>query len=81
MYLLGEKKSADHEAAEKYWEFLNKLVEEHELSPDQIHNLDETGFFWRCLSSSTIAGTGETSALGFKQNKDRVTVLICAHLC
>ncbi|XP_025050506.1 jerky protein homolog [Alligator sinensis] len=75
----AEIKSADHEAAEKYCVFFNKLVAEHDLSPDQIYNADKTGLFWRCLPNSALAGAGESSAAGFKQNKDRITVLTCAN--
>ncbi|XP_064419100.1 jerky protein homolog [Latimeria chalumnae] len=75
----GEQKSADHEAAENYCEFFCKLVAEHDLSADQIYNADETGLLWRCLPTSTLAGAGEASASGFKQNKDRLTVLPCAN--
>ncbi|XP_064411327.1 jerky protein homolog [Latimeria chalumnae] len=75
----SEQKSADHEAAERYCEFFCKLVAEHDLSPEQIFNADETGLFWRCLPTSTLAGASESGASGFKRNKDRITVLTCAN--
>uniref|UniRef100_K7EYA5 DDE-1 domain-containing protein n=1 Tax=Pelodiscus sinensis TaxID=13735 RepID=K7EYA5_PELSI len=75
----GEKASAYHEAAESYFESFQKLVSEHELSADQIYNADETGLFWCCLPTSTLAGENESSASGFKQNKHHLTVLICAN--
>uniref|UniRef100_A0A7M4F3T4 DDE-1 domain-containing protein n=1 Tax=Crocodylus porosus TaxID=8502 RepID=A0A7M4F3T4_CROPO len=61
----GEVKSADHEA--------------HDLSPDRIYSTNETSLFWRCLPNSTLASGGESSASGFKQNKDQINVLTCAN--
>uniref|UniRef100_A0A8C0JEN1 Uncharacterized protein n=1 Tax=Chelonoidis abingdonii TaxID=106734 RepID=A0A8C0JEN1_CHEAB len=75
----SEQKSADREAAEKYCEFFRNLIAEHDLSPEQIYNADETCLFWRCLPNSTLAGASESRAAGFKQNKDRLTVLTCAN--
>ncbi|XP_005302607.2 jerky protein homolog [Chrysemys picta bellii] len=75
----SEQKSADREAAEKYCEFFRNLIAEHDLSPEQIYNADETCLFWRCLPNSTLAGASESKAAGFKQNKDRLTVLTCAN--
>uniref|UniRef100_K7GFI0 DDE-1 domain-containing protein n=1 Tax=Pelodiscus sinensis TaxID=13735 RepID=K7GFI0_PELSI len=75
----GEKASADHGTAKSYCKSFKKLVSEHELSADQIYNADETGLFWRCLPTSALAGESESSASGFRQNKDCLTVLICAN--
>ncbi|XP_048474050.1 jerky protein homolog isoform X2 [Rhincodon typus] len=75
----GKNTAADCEAAGSYCDHFAKIVAEHGLSPDQIYNADETGLFWRCLPESVLAGSGEASAAGFKKNKDRITVLVCAN--
>uniref|UniRef100_K7F827 HTH CENPB-type domain-containing protein n=1 Tax=Pelodiscus sinensis TaxID=13735 RepID=K7F827_PELSI len=75
----GEQKSANHVAAEEYSAIFEQLVEEHRLSPCQMYNADETGLLWRCLPNSTLVGGGEKAAHGFKMNKDRITILVCAN--
>lgn len=75
----GEQKSADTLSADRYVNEFSRLVEEHGLSPDLIFNADETGLWWRCLPRVTLASGEEKVAHGFKQNKDRITVLCCAN--
>lgn len=75
----GEKRSADSDGATKFCTTFEKVIKEHELTPDQIYNGDETGLYWKCLPTKTLAGNEETSATGFKLNKERLTVLTCAN--
>lgn len=72
----GEKQAADHRAAEQFCGFFRSLTAEHGLSPEQVYNADETGLLWQCLP--TASPEGET-APGVRQNKDRLTVLVCAN--
>jgi hypothetical protein len=74
-----EKMSADKEGAEKYFEVFQKLVEKHKLTTEQVYNADETGFLYRCLPNSTLAGGGEVSASGHKSSKERLTILLCTN--
>uniref|UniRef100_A0A1B6ML08 HTH CENPB-type domain-containing protein n=1 Tax=Graphocephala atropunctata TaxID=36148 RepID=A0A1B6ML08_9HEMI len=75
----GEIRSADEAAANEYKITFQNLINDHNLSPSQIYNADETGLLWRCLPNSTLAGAEESSAKGFKKNKDRLTVLVCGN--
>ena len=75
----GEQKSADKLSADGYAQEFSHLLEEHGLSPDLIFNADETGLLWRCMPRTTLASGDEKVAHGFKQNKDRITVLCCAN--
>ncbi|XP_007938753.1 jerky protein homolog [Orycteropus afer afer] len=72
----SEKQAADRQAAEQFCGFFRSLVAEHGLSPEQLYNADETGLFWRCLPRP--APEAEPGP-GFKQSKDRLTVLMCAN--
>lgn len=72
----SEKQMADHQAAEQFCGFFRSLTAEHGLSPEQVYNADETGLFWRCLPNPTLEGGAAPST---KQNKDRLTVLMCAN--
>jgi len=56
------------------------LIREHDVSPDQVYNADETALFWRCLPTSTLASYAEKEAVGFKLYKERITVLPCANV-
>ena len=75
----GESESADVEAAERYSTTFSALVREHELQPSQMYNADETGLFFKSIPERTLAGAGEKAAKGFKRNKERLTVLVCAN--
>ncbi|XP_057591361.1 jerky protein homolog [Hippopotamus amphibius kiboko] len=72
----SEKQAADQQAAEQFCGFFQSLTAEHGLSPEQVYNADETGLFWRCAPSPSPEGGPMP---GPKQNKDRLTVLLCAN--
>ncbi|XP_041625152.1 jerky protein homolog [Vulpes lagopus] len=72
----GERQGADHRAAEQFCGFFRSLTAEHGLSPEQVYNADETGLFWRSLPNPGLEGG---PAPGIRQNKDRLTVLMCAN--
>lgn len=75
----GETLSADSIEAKKFCSNFENLMEEHDLTLDMIYNADETGLYWKCLPLKTLATAGEKSAAGFKQNKERITILTCSN--
>lgn len=75
----GEKMSANVELAEEYVVKFSDLVKQHNLTPEQIYNMDETGLFWRCLPRSTLACSDEKSVSGGKDSKERLTVMLCSN--
>ncbi|KAL0852532.1 hypothetical protein ABMA27_017022 [Loxostege sticticalis] len=75
----GEKLSADTSAIAEFRVKLKGVIEEHKLLLCQIYNADETGLYWRAMPTRTPAGGNETSAPGYKKNKDRITVLCGAN--
>lgn len=76
--ICGEKMSADVKAAEKFKEDLDQSIEE-DLTLTQIFNADETGLNYKMLPSKTLAGAKERQVSGFKQSKERVTVMVCSN--
>lgn len=75
--ITGDVRSADHEAAARFPEEFRAYVEEHGLCDDQIYNTDETALYSRMLPDHTLAlRTDTTKTHGFKQSKDRVTLLL-----
>lgn len=75
----GEKLSADTAAVAGFCVQLQGVIKEHNLLPCQIYNADETELYWRAMPTRTLAGGNETSAPGYKKNKDRITVLCGAN--
>lgn len=73
--MCGEKLSANSEAVIQFREKIKKIVEEENLSLDQLYNCDETGLNYKMLPSKTLASKEEKSAPGHKKSKERVTVL------
>ena len=57
----GEQKSADTESADEFIDKFQKFVEENKISAECIYNADETGLLWRCLPTSTLVCSDETS--------------------
>ncbi|XP_053373996.1 jerky protein homolog-like [Mercenaria mercenaria] len=77
----GEQRSADEAAAGAYPAELRKIVQEHDLSAEQIYNCDETALYFKMLPDKTLAcKSDQQKTLGFKQVKDRITVLLCCNM-
>ncbi|XP_058127638.1 tigger transposable element-derived protein 2-like [Anopheles coustani] len=75
----GEILSGCTESAEAFCLYFQKFVQEENLSLDQIYNADETGLYWKCLPKKTLAAGNEKSAPGFKEPKERLTVMCCSN--
>ena len=73
--LIGEAKSADHEAAEKFPPILKEVIENGGYSEDQIFNADECGLWWKCAPTRTISKKCRQTA-GLKLQKSRATILL-----
>lgn len=78
--ITGEKLSANYSAIEPFKEMFVKIVEEMEVSPEQIYNADESGLMWKMVPGYTLVGQEEKSAPGQKMNKARVTFTPCANI-
>lgn len=76
----GEKLSGNIAAAEEFCNEFNRFVTEENLLPDQIFNVDETGLYWKCLPTTTLAAENEKNAPGYKASKDRITVMCCSNV-
>ena len=56
---------------------LQPLLEKYR--PEDIYNGDETGLFWQMLPGNSLGFKGE-SHHGRKENKVRITLLVCANM-
>ncbi|XP_068959389.1 tigger transposable element-derived protein 1-like isoform X2 [Petaurus breviceps papuanus] len=76
MHVLGEAASAAIEAARKFPEFLQKIIDEGPYLPEQIFNVNKTGLFYQKMPSRTYISVGGKTMLGQKASKNRVTLLL-----
>ncbi|GBN83205.1 Jerky -like [Araneus ventricosus] len=70
----GERLSADVTAADSFCVKFQEFIDEENLIPNQIYNADETGLYWKCLPTKTLASREEKSAPGHKSSK-RITIM------
>lgn len=75
----GEKECADYESATMFVDDLDEIIKNDQLTTEQIYNADETSLFWRCLPQSSLASGNEYSIEGYKESKERITVLVCSN--
>jgi hypothetical protein len=68
--ICGEKMSSDIVAANEFFIKLGKIIDEENLSPEQVYNVDETGLNFKRLPQKTFSVGNESSAPGFKLNKE-----------
>ncbi|XP_036598723.1 tigger transposable element-derived protein 1-like [Trichosurus vulpecula] len=76
MHVSGEAASAAIEAAKKFPEFLQKIIDEGPYLPEQIFNVDKTVLFYQKMPSRTCISVGGKTMLGHKASKNRVTLLL-----
>ena len=50
-----------------------------DYTPDEIYNVDETGIYYKALRNKTLCLAKEKIS-GFKENKDRLTLLLCSNM-
>lgn len=76
----GEKLSAANiETVNAFKEKFQQMIDEEGLTRDQVYNADETGLNYKALPTKTLAAYSEKFAPGFKMQKQRVTVMVCAN--
>ena len=74
----GESAGVDDETVDGWREeTLPAIIKDYD--PQDIYNADETGLFYRMTPDKTLAFSGE-ECHGTKQNKDRLTVMLCSNM-
>ncbi|XP_027716875.1 tigger transposable element-derived protein 1-like isoform X2 [Vombatus ursinus] len=76
LHVSGEAISAAAEAAKKFPEFLQKIIDEGPYLPEQIFNVDKTGLFYQKMPSRTYISVGGKMTPGHKASKNRVSLLL-----
>ncbi|KAJ8894374.1 hypothetical protein PR048_007025 [Dryococelus australis] len=66
--LSDEKVSADTETAEKFVVEFTQLVPDEKMSPEQVHNAEETALYWRYMPKNTLC-TPDDAHTGMKESR------------
>lgn len=61
--LHGENLRCDQEAADNFQRDLEKFVATEEFTSEQIYNADESGLYWKCLPTHTLASESSVKQL------------------
>ncbi|XP_067945124.1 tigger transposable element-derived protein 1-like [Watersipora subatra] len=77
--VFGETASVDTEAAKRFPQVLEEIIEESGYSAKQIFNVDETGLFWKIMPEKTYISCEEKTMSGYKMAKDRLTLMLGAN--
>jgi len=75
----GKRLSCSVEAVDKFYIEFQEFLQLENLQSDQIYNADETGLYWMCLPTQTLAMSKEKSTPGHKSFKKRITVMCCGN--
>ncbi|GFW52114.1 jerky-like protein [Trichonephila clavipes] len=79
MQVEGELLSGYKNSAHKFNETFLQRVGEEDYSRDDAYNVDETGVNRKAQPRKSLASKRESTATGFKVNKERVTAMVCAN--
>ena len=74
-----EVASADEEADATFPAELKKNIKDGKYDPRQVFNCDETGLFWKKMPDRTYIHKSAEQAPGFKEWKDRLTLVLCGN--
>jgi len=75
----GEKLSSDTCETDVFKNNFQKIIEKENLHLYQIFNADETGVNFKMMPKKTLTEKSQAAPVGIKQNKDRVTVMVCSN--
>ncbi|XP_023231266.1 jerky protein homolog-like [Centruroides sculpturatus] len=75
----GEKLSADITSVNTFIDTLKMFMEKEGFDKEFIYNADETSLNWKKLPNKSLASRHENIAPGYKTDKERVTIMVCAN--
>ncbi|XP_065673493.1 tigger transposable element-derived protein 1-like [Hydra vulgaris] len=77
--MAGEAGSANQPDADKFKETFQEIMDEGGYTANQVFNADETGLFWKKMSSRSYITQEQNKLPGKKIMKDRLTLLLCGN--
>ncbi|XP_046142187.1 jerky protein homolog-like [Osmia bicornis bicornis] len=75
----GEKASADEDGARKFVADFQTFMEDEEINPENVYNMDENALLWKALPLKTLVSATEKCVSGHKMKKERLTIGLCAN--
>lgn len=75
----GEARSSDNVSAAQFPAELHKVMSDENLTADQVYNCDETALYFRLLPTKSLDVQNSRNKSGFKQSKDRITLLFAVN--
>ena len=75
----GEKLSGDTDGASAFKVEIQEIITEGGYSLDNVYNADETGLYVKSLPKRTLVLVEEKHAPGYKESKERVTIMNCSN--
>nr|XP_033330929.1 tigger transposable element-derived protein 1-like [Megalopta genalis]XP_033330930.1 tigger transposable element-derived protein 1-like [Megalopta genalis]XP_033330931.1 tigger transposable element-derived protein 1-like [Megalopta genalis] len=74
-----EKASVDQDGADVFAINLKKIIEEENISLENVYKLDESRLVWKALPTKTLVGKEEKNLGAHEAKKDRITIGLCAN--
>lgn len=78
--ITGEKLSSNLAVIDQYVVDFSQEMRCRNLQPYQIFNADESGLYFKAISSTTYVDRNSASAPGRKVNKERITFMPCSNM-
>lgn len=75
----GTKLKGDETAASEFCGNFQEFVERENLLPEQIYGADQTGLFWKCLPTRTLAFDTDQSTCEYRTSRERIIIMCCAN--
>ncbi|XP_046396683.1 jerky protein homolog-like [Ischnura elegans] len=76
--MVGEKYTGDLRAIDEFKKMFKWLIDQYDLTPDQVYNADESGFLWKSLPKFSAVKTKESCG-NYEAGKERMTIMCCAN--
>lgn len=75
----GEKVSADEDGARKFVTDFKTFMEDEEINPENVYNMDECGLLWKALPLKALVSTSKKCVSGYKTKKERLKIGLCVN--
>ncbi|XP_046616864.1 jerky protein homolog-like isoform X1 [Neodiprion virginianus] len=77
--ITSESSSPNSESADNFKSQFTKKIKNENLTASQIFNAEVTGLNYKVMPNEALTNDGERPALGFNQNKEKLTVMLCCN--
>ncbi|XP_043529387.1 jerky protein homolog-like [Frieseomelitta varia] len=75
----GESDNTDKSVAKEFVQQFLQMLEDNEISDNNLYNVDETSLFWKMLPKEILMSKNESRVSEKNIKKDRITLALCAN--